>query len=667
MHKSRAFTALTVVALAVSAVFAIISCSGGSSEERSVAAVEKYCEGETETAQAPAPAAGERIITHRENSAAVDRYAAASAATYERDARKESKSADWRARPGEDRRAPMRRPVLAEASKPQARLERFEPQEVPPQDAPTLDDAEAPDTLARSGGFRQFVETAEDHLSTFAIDVDTAAYALARKYIERGQLPPRDRVRVEEFVNYFKYYYKSPKEGAFAVYVEGAPSIFGQKGHKLLKIGLKTKEVKKEERKDALLIFVIDVSGSMRENGKLEQAKSALYCLIDQMREGDRIGIVTYNHVAQVLVKPCPAGTKDELVSEIRGLWPGGTTNAQAGLKLGYEIACKHFDPKCVNRIVFLSDGVANTGLTSAEEILKDVKTPDTCGIYLTTVGFGTDNYNDALLEKLADKGDGQYAHVDTLDEAKKVFVDELTGTLQVMAKDVKIQVDFDPEVVRRYRLLGYENRAVADSKFRDDSVDAGEAGAGHSVTALYEIELYDTLHEKLGTVHVRYKNPETGKATEVKQAFGSGDFTDSYHEASENFRLAALVAEFAEILRGSPYAAGSRLSAVYKLASQLAPEFDNRKDVMEFVSLAQRAAQLSGENLDDGCESLPAGAWYEPPDYPQRPGYAWREADTVRLLQVLVLTLAVAIMVMARVAYVYGFRWRRLPIKRNG
>ncbi len=665
MHNSKAFAALTVAALAASAVFVIFSCSGSSSERSVMKCEDESCsESEAGYAQAPAPAAGRRVIAHREYDRASNKYLGEPKERYKREyAEQASKSADWKMKAGEDRRAPLRGPRPAVVTeKPQAEPERFVPQEIPP-----LGDAEAPDTLARSGGFRPFVQTSEDHLSTFAIDVDTAAYALARKYIERGQLPPQDRVRVEEFVNYFKYYYKSPKKGAFAVYIEGAPSIFGQKGHQLLKIGVKTKEVKKEERKDALLTFVIDVSGSMRENGKLEQAKSALYCLIDQMREGDQIGIVIYNHIAQVLVKPCSAEKKETLVSAIRGLIPGGTTNAQAGLKLGYELACKHFDPKCVNRIVFLSDGVANVGATSAEVILEDVKTPDTCGIYLTTVGLGVDNYNDSLLEKLADRGDGHYAHVDSLDEAKKVFVDELTGTLQVMAKDVKIQVDFDPEVVKKYRLLGYENRAVADSKFRDDSVDAGEAGAGHSVTALYEIELYEGLDKKLGSVHVRYKDPETGKATEMKQAFGSGDFTGSYHEASENFRLAALVAEFAEILRGSPYAAGSRLSAVYKLASQLAPEFDNRRDVVEFVRLAERAAQLRGESLDDGYESLPAGAYYSPPDYPQRPGYVWREVDTVRLLQVLVLTLAVAIMVMARVAYVYGFRLRRLPARKNG
>ena len=334
MHKSKAFAALTVFALAMSALFAVVSCGSGT-EERAVKYADEVCEkGEAEVAQGPAVAG--RIRTHRESNKAMDRYAAGLKETCETKCEEKlSKSADWKRKAGAEHRVPLREPVPVAPMKPQAEL-------LPPQDSPALADTETPDALARSGGFRPFVQTSEDHFSTFSIDVDTAAYALARKYIERGQLPPRDRVRIEEFLNYFKYYYKSPKKGAFAVYIEGAPSIFGQKGHQLLKIGVKTKEVKAEERKDALLTFVIDVSGSMRENGKLEQAKDALYCLIDQMCESDQIGIVIYNHIAQT---SCTAGKlpsgrrapKD--LYTLGQLGPGVVGNNYPGLLLNHGVA----------------------------------------------------------------------------------------------------------------------------------------------------------------------------------------------------------------------------------------------------------------------------------------------------------------------------------------
>lgn len=535
--------------------------------------------------------------------------------------------------------------------------------------APHAPAEELPDTTSaesyRPRGTNPFVETAKDHLSTFSIDVDTASYTRARKYLNRGQLPPADAVRVEEFVNFFKYYYKSPEKDAFAIYIEGAPSRFGGENHKLLKIGIKGREIKKEARKDALLTFVIDVSGSMRENAKLEQAKQALYCLIDQMREGDQIGIITYNNDARVILDPCSAEKKEQIVGVIRALYPGGSTNAHAGLRLGYNMAVKNFDSKCINRIIFCSDGVANVGSTTAEAILDNVKSSDTCGIYLTTVGFGVDNYNDRLLEKLADKGDGNYIHVDTPDEAKRAFCEELTGTLQVIAKDVKIQVDFDPEIVKAYRLIGYENRAIADNRFRDDSVDAGEVGAGHSVTALYEVELHEEAGSRMGAVHVRYKDPETEKVTEVKSDLLFKDVTDSFYEASENFRLAALVAEFAEVLRGSRWARSSKLSFLHGLLRQLAPEFDNRKDVVELISLVEKAAAIRGEALNEEAGGEEAGtsdgqSWL-PPVYRER-----LEQQTQRepsLSQVLPLFLIAFGLTMGRVVYVHGFR--RRPARR--
>ncbi len=524
-----------------------------------------------------------------------------------------------------------------------------------------------PDEFFKSYGVNPFVDTSEDNLSTFAIDVDRASYTIARKYLGRGYLPPKQAVRTEEFVNYFKYFYKPPKDEAFAIYLEGAPSWFGSPGHQLLKIGIKGREVRKSERKKAILTFVIDVSGSMSEGGRLEHAKEALYALLDQMRDGDRVGIITYNTTARIVTEPLPAKEKDALVSAIRDLYPGGTTNAQAGLRKGYEMAMKHYDAKLINRIVFCSDGVTNVGATNAEDILEDVKSHDACGIYLTTVGFGVDNYNDTLLEQLADKGDGNYAYVDSFEEARKVFVDELTGTLQVIAKDVKVQVEFDRETVRRYRLLGYENRAVADSRFRDDREDGGEIGAGHAVTALYEVELRGRVEGRLGTVFVRYKDPDSFKVREVRTDIRASHFTPSFHEATENFRLAATVAEFAEILRESYWAEGSHLGRVYRLARILAPEFDNRKDVVEFVGLVTTAAEIRGDSLKGGYADEPSDTG----GFQTWLSGSGRRAEEPPLSYVLPLVLVILGITLGRVAYLHGFRryrsWNYLPVFRRG
>ncbi len=443
-------------------------------------------------------------------------------------------------------------------------------------------------------GVNPFIDTEDDHLSTFAIDIDTGSYTVARNYLNRDHLPPKDAVRVEEFVNYFKYYYKPPEKDAFAIYMEGAPSKFGQTDkYRMLKIGLKGKEIKAENRKDAVLTFVIDVSGSMNMENRLGLVKRALRLLVDQMREGDRIGIVIYGSNARVITNPLSVEYKEALIDAIESLNAAGSTYAEEGLEFGYRMAAEHFGKGCINRVILCSDGVANVGRTGADGILGQIKKYASEGIYLSAVGFGMGNYNDKLMEKLADKGNGNYAYVDNMDEAKRVFVENLTGTLQVIAEDVKVQVDFNPQVVRSYRLLGYENRDVADEKFRDNSVDGGEVGAGHSVTALYELKLQDNAQGKVATVRVRYKNPDTGSVTEVSKDFESGALKTEFGKASENFRLAAAVAEFAEVLRESYWAKGSRLGTVLALAKETAKEFDNRKDVMELVSLISKAEEL--------------------------------------------------------------------------
>jgi Ca-activated chloride channel family protein len=455
-------------------------------------------------------------------------------------------------------------------------------------------------------GVNPFIDTDEDHLSTFAVDVDTASYTVTRRYLTDGHLPPKEAVRIEEFINYFKYFYEPPKEDAFAIYIEGAPSKFGKKGiHKLLKISIKGREIEAKDRKDAVLTFVIDVSGSMGIENRLGLVKKSLRLLVDRMRDGDHIGIVVYGTNARIITKPLPMEYRAALLAAIEELNPEGSTNAEEGLLFGCRMARKFFRKGCINRIVLCSDGVANNGVTDAGGILRKVGEYTRGGIYLSTIGFGMGNYNDVLMEKLADRGNGNYAYVDTLDEAKRVFVENLTGMLQVIAKDVKVQVDFNPKVVRSYRLLGYENRDVADDDFRDDKVDGGEVGAGHSVTALYELKLHKGAEGKIGTAHIRYKNPDSGDISEVKKAIDSSTFSAEFEKASENFRLAAVVAEFAEILKESYWAKGSDLSQVLALAKSVAREFDNRKDILEFVKLVANAKEMRNLKLADKGDEL--------------------------------------------------------------
>lgn len=455
-------------------------------------------------------------------------------------------------------------------------------------------------TFFENYGVNPFIDTEDDHFSTFAINVDTASYTVTRRYLTDGYLPPKDAVRVEEFVNYFKYYYEPPKEDTFAIYFEGAPSKFGLEGYKMLKIGLKAKEVSAKERKDAALVFVIDVSGSMGMENRLGLVKKALRLLLDQMREGDSVGIVVYGTNARVITKPLTIEYRDALLEAIDQLNPEGCTNAQEGLLFGFQMARQFYREGCTNRLILCSDGVANNGVTDAEGLLRKVKSYAGDGIDPSTLGFGMGNYNDVLMEKLADKGNGNYAYIDNMNEARRVFVENLTGTLQVVAKDVKIQVDFNPEVVKSYRLLGYENRNVADEKFRDDTVDGGEVGAGHSVTALYELKMHKSAQGRLATVYVRYKNPDSGAVSEVSNEISTTAVAKRFEEASENFRLAAAVAEFAEILRGSYWARGSNLDNVLALAKEIAPAFDNREDVAELVTLIEKARGIKARETTD-------------------------------------------------------------------
>jgi Ca-activated chloride channel homolog len=440
-----------------------------------------------------------------------------------------------------------------------------------------------------------FTRASDDHLSTFAIDVDTAAYTAARNYLNNGQLPPPDAVRVEEFINYFHYDYPAPQSGAFGISIESAPSPFGQPSAQVVRVGIQGERIDSGQRADGVLTFVIDISGSMAESNRLPLVKQALRLLVDELRENDQVAIVVYGDQAATVLDHTSAANHDQILQAIDSLENQGSTNAEAGLQMGYELAARHFKPGASNRVILCSDGVANVGATGPDEIRKTIRDYTAQGIYLTTVGFGMGDYNDLLMEQLADDGNGNYAYVDTLDAARRIFVENLTGTLQVIAKDAKIQVDFNPMVVESYRLLGYENRDVADVDFRNDRVDAGEVGAGHSVTALYEVVPTGQGRGTALTVRVRYAAPQGGEVREIEQAFATDQFGAQFEAAAPSLQLAVAVADFAEQLRGSAYTQNHTLADVLEIAQRIAPKLANDADVQEFVELVKRAKSLRG------------------------------------------------------------------------
>ncbi len=467
-------------------------------------------------------------------------------------------------------------------------------------------------------GVNPFVDTEDDHLSTFATDVDTGSYTIVRRYLHDGHLPPEKAVRVEEFVNYFNYRYVAPQEDTFAVYAEAAPWRFGtgRKNSYLLRLGLKGKQVSEENRKPAILTFVIDVSGSMNRENRLGLVKRSLRVLVERLREEDQIGIAVYGSRGRKVMDHRGLYEKAEILTAIESLQAGGSTYAEEGIRIGYEMAENAYRRGYINRVILCSDGVANVGRTGADDILEIIRKKAEKGITLSAIGFGMGNYNDVLLERLGDKGNGHYIYIDTIAEARRVFEDNLTGTLQVIGRDVKIQVDFNPEVVRSYRLIGYENRDVPDEKFRDDKYDGGEIGAGHSVTALYELKLWPDKEGTVATTYVRYKHADTTAVTEFKSHIAVEDFDRNFEGSSSEFKLAAIVTEFAEILRKSYWAKGATLDRILERAQQLSREFEDDADVIELVDLISKAERLmkkvevepdeAGESEDEYLRPLP-------------------------------------------------------------
>ena len=455
------------------------------------------------------------------------------------------------------------------------------------------------DVFFKNYGTNPFIDTEDDHFSTFGMDVDTASYSVTRRSLRDGHLPPPEAVRVEEFVNAFDYNYEPPSHGAFAVHIEGAPSRFGEgKRLHLLRIGIQGQVIPTENRKDAILTFVIDVSGSMSMENRLGLVKRSLRLLVEQLRPGDEVGIVIYGSRAKILLPHTGVEGRGEILEAINSLAPEGSTNAEAGLRMGYDLALKNVRFGSINRVILCSDGVANVGETGPDAILRQVRAHVEEGITLTTVGFGMGNFNDILMEQLANKGNGSYAYVDTLYEAKRIFVENLTGTLQVIARDAKVQVDFNPQVVSRFRLLGYENRRLAHEDFRDDDADGGEIGSGHSVTALYEIKLHESAVGQLATVFIRYEDPDTRQVTEISADIFAAELEDVFEDASPEFQLAAAIAEFAEILRDSFWAQEGSLDTVHQVIEGILPQIQSERSD-QLMRLVSQAARFKAQNRE--------------------------------------------------------------------
>jgi Ca-activated chloride channel family protein len=443
-------------------------------------------------------------------------------------------------------------------------------------------------------GKNPWVDTSKDHLSTFAADVDTASYTIARRKLNEGSLPPAESVRVEEFVNYFRYAFPAPSEGTpFGVVMQAAPSPL-QPGRYILRAGVATKEKSIAERKPAHLVFLVDVSGSMASPDKLDLAKQSLRILTNNLKDGDTVSLVTYAGETRLVIKPTGLEHKAEILAAIDDLRAEGSTGMASGIDIAYEQAMQGLRPGAISRVIVCTDGDANVGPHTHEQILKIIESRAKQGVTLSTIGFGMGNYKDELMEQLADHGNGNNFYIDSLAAAKKVFQEQLGSTLEVVAQDVKLQVAFDASLVARYRLVGYENRDIKDEEFRDDRVDAGEVGAGHQVTALYELELTTKgmqANAPIATLRVRHKQPRGEQATEAAFPMIGGP-SATFVAAPADFRFAFAVAAFADVLRGGQDAEHWSLASIRAMAKGATGGDADRE---ELVGLIDKAIAIKG------------------------------------------------------------------------
>jgi Ca-activated chloride channel family protein len=457
-----------------------------------------------------------------------------------------------------------------------------------------------------------FVLVSQDPRSTFSVDVDTASYSIVRRFLTGGKWPPRDAVRIEELVNYFTYAYAAPTDGRpFAVHLDSAACPWTPT-HRLVRIGIKGQEIARGDRPPANLVFLLDVSGSMASPDKLPLVQASMRLLVEELRPEDRVAIVVYAGASGLVLPSTRATDKTAILSAIESLSPGGSTHGSAGIRLAYETAAEGFIEGGVNRVVLATDGDFNVGVTSEGELVRLIEEKAKSGVFLTALGFGQGNLKDATLEKLADHGNGNYAYVDTLSEARKVLVEQIGATLVTIAKDVKLQVEFNPAKVKAFRLIGYENRVLAHQDFNDDTRDAGEIGAGHTVTALYEIvppgvdiavpgvdplkyqpaaPFRGSGSGELLTLKLRYKQPDGDESALMEVALP--DDGQAFEAAPADFRFAAAVAAFGMTLRDSPHKGDADLAKALAWARASLGD-DPGSFRAEFITLVARARTLS-------------------------------------------------------------------------
>lgn len=460
-------------------------------------------------------------------------------------------------------------------------------------------DRKAEFNTARYGKIEEnpFLAARDNSLSTFSIDVDTASYSNIRRFLEDGSLPPKDAVRVEEMINYFAYDYPQPDdETPFSVHLDAASCPWAP-AHRLVRIGLKGREVPNDKRPASNLVFLLDVSGSMEPSNRLPLVKQAMRLLVEKLGENDRVAIVVYSGASGLALPSTTGDRKEKIRAALENLQAGGSTNGAQGIELAYQTAAEHFIKGGVNRVILATDGDFNIGTTSEGDLVRLIQAKAKSGVFLSVLGVGDDNLNDSMMQQLADKGNGNYAYLDTLEEARKVLVQQINGTLVTIAKDVKIQIEFNPAQVASYRLIGYEKRLLRKEDFNDDKIDAGEIGAGHTVTALYEVvpagaepnpaasvppvdplkyqrdlavaasSLGKTGSAELLTVKLRYKEPAGETSKLLERPFV--DRGASFASAAPDFKFAAAVAEFGMILRDSQFKGNGTLGAVAEWAQE--------------------------------------------------------------------------------------------------
>jgi Ca-activated chloride channel family protein len=459
-----------------------------------------------------------------------------------------------------------------------------------------------------------FHDPANAPLSTFSIDVDAASYSNVRRFLNNGQKPPKDAVRIEELINYFSYDYKQPKgDVPFAVITEVGPAPWSR-NHRLVHIGLQGKKIPVEDLPTSNIVFLLDVSGSMNAPNKLPLLKSAFKLLVNQLREEDHVSIVVYAGAAGLVLEPTSGADKQKILESLNNLRAGGSTAGGAGIKLAYSIARENFVEGGNNRIVLATDGDFNIGASSDAEMERLIEKERESGVFLTVLGFGMGNYKDSKMETLADRGNGNYSYIDNIHEAKKVLVSEFGGTMFTIAKDVKIQVEFNPALVRSYRLIGYENRMLKSEDFNNDRKDAGELGSGHTVTALYEVVLISSGEPGYGsvdplkyqrpqrnemaansnelmTVKLRYKMPAGHTSKLISQVIK--DSKTDLDRTSDNFRWSAAVAEFGMLLRDSEFKGTASYAEVLTLA-RLARGKDKEGYRAEFIKMVNAGGLLA-------------------------------------------------------------------------